>query len=81
MRWLDGIINAMDMNLGKLWEMLRDRECCSPWGCKESDMIGWLNNNMESRKIAMMNLLAEQQWRQNHKNKLDIEGEGEGGTN
>ena len=26
MRCLDGIIDAMDMNLGKLWEMVRDRE-------------------------------------------------------
>ena len=40
--WLDGITDSMNMNLGELQEMVRDREAwhaaVSPWGREESDM-------------------------------------------
>ena len=45
---MDGIIDSMDMSLGRLQETSEEQEslvCYSPWGLKESDTTEEMNNN------------------------------------
>ena len=49
MRWIDSIINSVDVNLSKLWEIVKDREtwCATVYGVAKSQSER-LNNKIRN---------------------------------
>ena len=56
MRWLNEIIDSMDMSLSKalgVGDGQGSLECCCPWDCKESDTTEGLNSDeLHSLRIS-----------------------------
>ena len=62
MRWLDGITDLMDMDIGGGQGSLA---YCSPWGHKESDTTEWLNWTETLDFLCNFSIIKYQWWLKN----------------
>ena len=65
-RWLDGVTDSRDMNLSKLWEIVKDRGawCTAVCGIAESDTTEQLNKKFIKKKNFSLAYLVKvcQEW-------------------
>ena len=76
MRWLDSITNAMNMNLGKLWEIVKDRRpgVLQSMGLKELDCKEGKRPKIDAFELWCWRRLLKVPWTERRSNQSILKG-------